>query len=65
MKVVNDYYAIYHTEESEGFDICIKDSCDRFALISKDDVENLIEDLVRFMNYRFETESVFTKFGEL
>jgi len=65
MKVVNDYYAIYHTEESEGYDICIKDSCDRFALISKDDVENLIEDLVRFMNHRFETESVFKKFGEL
>jgi len=33
--------------------------------LSKDDVENLIEDLVRFMNYRFETESVFKKFGEL
>ena len=65
MKIVNEYYAIYHTDESEGFDICIKDSCDRFALISRDDVENLIEDLVRFMNYRFETESVFKKFGEL
>ena len=65
MKVVNDYYAIYHTDESEGLDICIKDSCDRFALISKDDVENLIEDLVRFMNYRFETESVFKKFEDL
>ena len=65
MKVVNKHYAIYHTDESEGLDICIKDSCDRFALISKDDVENLIEDLVRFMNHRFETDSVFKKFGDL
>ena len=65
MKVVNKHYAIYHTDESEGLDICIKDSCDRFALISKDDVENLIEDLVRFMNHRFETDSVLKKFGDL
>ena len=65
MKIVNDYYAIYHTDESGGLDICIKDSCDRFALISKDDVENLIEDLVRFMNHSFETDTVFKKFGDL
>ena len=65
MKVVNDYYAIYHTSESEGYDICIKDSCNRFTLLTADQVEEVIEDLVRFMNYRFETESVQTKFEDL
>ena len=63
MKVVNQYYAVYHTKEGEGYDICIKDSCDRYALISVDQVDELIEDLVKFSNY--DADSVFTRFGAL
>jgi len=64
MKVVNENYAVYHTEESDGFDICIKDSINRFTLIPVDDIENLIEDLVRFINQKTD-DSVFTKFEDL
>jgi Cys-tRNA synthase (O-phospho-L-seryl-tRNA:Cys-tRNA synthase) len=65
MKVVNEYYAVYHTEESDGYDICIKDSCGRYALISKEDIESLVEDLVRFLQHEDSLVSVHKPFGEL
>jgi hypothetical protein len=66
MKIVRDFYAVYHTDESDGYDICIKDACDRYALFgSGEELDMLIEDLVRISQARFDTDSVFKKFEEL
>jgi hypothetical protein len=66
MKIVRNYYAVYHTDESDGLDICIKDSCGRYALIgSGEELEELIEDLVAMSLAKYETGSVFTEFSEL
>jgi hypothetical protein len=66
MKIVRDFYAVYHTDESDGYDICIKDACDRYALFgSGEELDMLIEDLVRISQASNETASVFTEFEEL
>ena len=58
-------YAIYHTAESDGDDVCIKDDIGRFALIPVDYLEEFVEDLVMFMNQRWEKASVTTPFNKL
>jgi hypothetical protein len=66
MKIIRNYYAVYHTDESDGLDICIKDSCNRYALFgSGEELEMLIEYLVRISQASFETDSAFRKFEEL
>jgi hypothetical protein len=66
MKIVREYYAIYHTDESEGYDICIKDSCDRYALLGGgEELDQLIEDLVTISLAKHELDSVFKRFEEL
>lgn len=65
MKIVREYYAIYHTQESDGLDICIKDSCDRWTLISVEELEEFIEDLVAFVGYENKLISVRKPFEEL
>lgn len=40
------YFAVFHTSESNGMDICIKDSCDRMVLINTNEVDLLLEAIV-------------------
>lgn len=65
MIIKRDTYAIFHTRESDGEDICIMDDIGRKALIPVSVLEDLLEDVVLFANQRWETASVTTKFGDL
>jgi hypothetical protein len=58
-------YAIYHTSNSDGMDICIKDDLSRFAILSTDDVNDLIEDLVRISMAGNNLADAKTKFEDL
>jgi hypothetical protein len=65
MKIVRDYYAVYHTDESSGDDICIKDNIGRYTIVNLADLDQLVEDLVRVILAPPETESVLTEFKNL
>jgi hypothetical protein len=65
MIIKRDTYAIFHTRESDGEDICIMDDVGRTALIPVSSLEDILEDIVLFANQRWETASVSTKFGDL
>ena len=58
-------FAVYHTSESDGSDICIKDPSNRFVLIYEDSIEDLIEVLVRFANKQWDNKSVSVRFEDL
>jgi len=48
MLLKTEHFAVYHTNESDGMDLCIKDDCGRFALINEDSIGKLIDILLQF-----------------
>jgi len=65
MIIKRNTYAIYHTSNSDGMDICIKDDLNRFAILSTDDINDLIEDLVRISMAGNNLAAVSTRFEDL
>jgi hypothetical protein len=65
MIIKRNTYAVFHTSNSDGMDICIKDDVDRFAVINVDNLNNLIEDLVRISMASNTLASVKTRFQDL
>jgi hypothetical protein len=65
MIIKRDTYAVYHTSNSDGFDICIKDDLSRFAILSTDDINELIEDLVRIAMAGNDLADAKTRFEDL
>jgi len=57
MRIVSSDLITFKTSNSDGEDICIKDSCDRYTLVSRDDIPMLIEVLSEYMA---ETEKLFS-----
>jgi hypothetical protein len=65
MIIKRDTYAIYTTEESSGYDICIKDESDGYILIYKDYLEDLLADIVFLLSSPERHCSVKTKFEDI